>query len=178
MRDRFNEINDAYEKALLFLYLNRHGYNGLCRYNKSGKFNVPFGKCAKPYFPEFELHSFYVSSRTSEFICQDFKKTFSKLRKGDVVYCDPPYIHPSHAVSFTDFTSQGFAEDDQRTLATLAEKASDKGIPVLVSNHDTSVSREIYASAQVKSFKVRRRISSKVSKREAAAELLALYRGE
>ena len=51
-RKQFNSSVDIYERAILFLYMNRHGYNGLCRYNLKGIFNVPFGKYKKPYFPE------------------------------------------------------------------------------------------------------------------------------
>ena len=54
-RTAFNASTDTYQRAVLFLYLNRHGYNGLCRYNLRGEFNVPFGRYRKPYFPEAEL---------------------------------------------------------------------------------------------------------------------------
>ncbi|MCS5947276.1 Dam family site-specific DNA-(adenine-N6)-methyltransferase [Klebsiella pneumoniae subsp. pneumoniae] len=57
-RDEFNQSQDPLRRAVLFLYLNRHGYNGLCRYNLRGEFNVPFGRYKKPYFPEAELLSF------------------------------------------------------------------------------------------------------------------------
>ena len=55
LREEFNQSRDEFRRALLFLYLNRHGYNGLCRYNLRGEFNVPFGRYKKPYFPETEL---------------------------------------------------------------------------------------------------------------------------
>ena len=58
LRAAFNQCHEARERAALFLYLNRHGYNGLCRYNKKGGFNVPFGKYKAPYFPEAELWAF------------------------------------------------------------------------------------------------------------------------
>lgn len=54
IRQEFNystEITD-FMKAVYFLYLNRHGYRGLCRYNKSGHFNIPYGNYKNPYFPE------------------------------------------------------------------------------------------------------------------------------
>ncbi|HEM55533.1 MAG TPA: Dam family site-specific DNA-(adenine-N6)-methyltransferase, partial [Thermodesulfobium narugense] len=54
-RDLFNETKDDVLKSALFLYLSRHGYNGLVRYNKKGQFNVPFGRYEKPYFPEKEM---------------------------------------------------------------------------------------------------------------------------
>lgn len=55
LRDRFNHSKSALERACLFLFLNRHGFNGLCRFNLAGGFNVPFGRYEKPYFPEKEL---------------------------------------------------------------------------------------------------------------------------
>jgi len=58
LRSRFNQSTDPYERSLLLLYLNRHGYNGLCRYNKSGGYNVPFGRYKHPYFPSDELKYF------------------------------------------------------------------------------------------------------------------------
>ncbi len=54
IRQEFNystEITD-FMKAVYFLYLNRHCYRGLCRYNKSGHFNIPYGNYKNPYFPE------------------------------------------------------------------------------------------------------------------------------
>ncbi len=55
LRVEFNQCTDTYRRSLLFLYMNRHGFNGLCRYNKKGGFNVPFGSYKKPYFPEKEM---------------------------------------------------------------------------------------------------------------------------
>ena len=48
-REVFNTTDDCALKSALFIYMNRHGYNGLCRYNSQGKFNVPFGSYKKPY---------------------------------------------------------------------------------------------------------------------------------
>ena len=68
LRDRFNGSRDPWEKSALFLYLNRHGYNGLCRYNASGGFNVPFGRYRHPYFPQEEMSYFYQKSQSAQFI--------------------------------------------------------------------------------------------------------------
>ena len=175
-RDQFNLTDEAYEKALLFVYLNRHSYNGLCRYNKSGKFNVPFGRYKSPYFPELELHAFYVKASLAEIKCQTFESTFRAARHGDVIYCDPPYVPISATANFTDFTAQGFNEGAQRALAVEALRASEKGIPVVISNHATALSRELYRGAEIIEFSARRRISRNVDNRAEAAELLALYR--
>lgn len=62
-REEFNKSQDPFRRAVLFLYLNRYGYNGLCRYNLRGEFNVPFGRYKKPYFPEAELYHFAEKRR-------------------------------------------------------------------------------------------------------------------
>ena len=62
-RTEFNQSQDPFRRALLFLYLNRHGYNGLCRYNLRGEFNVPFGRYKRPYFPQDELYHFAKKRR-------------------------------------------------------------------------------------------------------------------
>ena len=93
IRQEFNystEITD-FMKAVYFLYLNRHGYRGLCRYNKSGHFNIPYGNYKNPYFPEKEIRAFAEKAQRATFICASFDETLAMLKAGDVVYCDPPY---------------------------------------------------------------------------------------
>ncbi|MDX2346929.1 MAG: Dam family site-specific DNA-(adenine-N6)-methyltransferase, partial [Legionella sp.] len=86
-RVAFNQIKiGSRRRAALFLYLNRHGYNGLCRYNLSGQYNVPFGRYVKPYFPDKELLFFYQKSQSAEFTTADFKQTFLNTKPGDIVY--------------------------------------------------------------------------------------------
>lgn len=86
LREEFNQTSDEYYRAILFLYLNRHGYNGLCRYSLSGKFNVPFGRYKKPYFPEEEMLFFAQKSQKAVFTCLPFEKVFSRARRGNVIY--------------------------------------------------------------------------------------------
>lgn len=86
LREEFNNTDDSYHRATLFLYLNRHGYNGLCRYNKSGGYNVPFGRYKKPYFPELEIEHLSHKLKKASFIVGDFEQAFDCLEKGDVVY--------------------------------------------------------------------------------------------
>lgn len=174
-RKAFNSSNDKYEKALLFLYLNRHCYNGLCRYNKSGVFNVPYGKYKSPYFPEYELHVFYIKSKHTKFYCESFIKTFKRAKNNSVIYCDPPYIPLSDTSNFTSYSTKQFTLDDQEALAIEARNIAQRGIPVLISNHDTKYSRKIYHGATLKKINVRRRISCNAYKRNDAKEILALF---
>lgn len=178
LRAEFNASNDHYFRSLVFLYMNRHGYNGLCRYNKSGGYNVPFGKYKRPYFPEIELNYFAEKSQKATFICEGYRDTFKRAKSGDVIYCDPPYVPLSKTASFTSYAGNGFGLDEQADLANAAEEVSaNHHVSVLISNHDTIWTRKIYEhSTKIKSIKVARTISQAASKRKKVAELLALYK--
>lgn len=177
LRAQFNKTTDIYEKSALFLYLNRHGYNGLCRYNRHGEFNVPFGKYKRPYFPEKEMFAFLEKCSQSEvkFCCQDFRKTMEEAKEGDVIYCDPPYVPLSPTANFTEYSGEGFTIKEQKILAETARNLMQKGIPVVISNHATEFTIEEYKSAQITSFSVRRSISCDGQNRHPAPELLALF---
>lgn len=178
-REEFNKTTDATRKASLFLYLNRHGYNGLCRYNSKGGFNVPFGRYKKPYFPASEMLAFHVKSKYARFVHLDFATVFSNLKIGDVVYCDPPYVPLSKSSNFTAYSAGGFDLEQQHLLAQLAKEARRKNIPVLISNHNTQFTRKAYKSADnIKRLQVRRFISCKGQQRKPASELLALFQSQ
>lgn len=175
LRERFNQTADKRQRALLFLYLNRHGYNGLCRYNAKGIYNVPFGRYQKPYFPESELQEFIEKAQTAEFLHADYRTVFAVARKGDVIYCDPPYVPISRTANFTSYSSGTFTEQDQRQLAELARETAERGIPVLISNHHNPLTLSIYTGAAIERFPVQRLISCQGNRRGRADELLALF---
>ena len=96
IRERFNE----HFEPLDFLFLNRAGFNGMIRFNRKGKFNIPF--CKKPN----RFAQSYVTRITNQvsqverileekdftFKCQAFEATIKEAGANDIVYCDPPYI--------------------------------------------------------------------------------------
>jgi DNA adenine methylase len=110
LRNAFNNTSDSKKRAALLLYLNRHAFNGLVRYNSKGLFNVPFGKYKRPYFPLEELRTFCrkTQSTDTEFQTADFRDVFPSLKTGDVVYCDPPYTPLSATASFTSYAGNAF----------------------------------------------------------------------
>jgi len=177
LRERFNQTRDLRLKAALFLYLNRHGYNGLCRYNLKGRFNVPFGRYDKPYFPEKEMLAFHQKSHRACFIHAEFDTTMRKVRCGDVVYCDPPYVPLNSTASFTAYSSGGFKWEQQVALAEWANRLSQRGIQVVISNHDIDSISRLYLTrgAQMEQYKVRRTISCRPSHRVKVDELLAIF---
>lgn len=126
--------------AVWFLYLNRHGYNGLCRYSKKTGFNVPFGHYKKPYFPEKEIVDFAEKAGNSEIICLPWQDTLSLVDFGDGVYCDPPYM----GENFTQYHADGFMDSDNEALAFALKDLNDiQGNPVTVSN--SLAAKELYA---------------------------------
>lgn len=180
LRKKFNTCRDEWERALLFLYLNRHGYNGLCRYNLKGGYNVPFGAYKNPYFPEDELKHFHSRIQNASLHCQDYGTFLDSWSdhpqiKQSVIYCDPPYIPLSQTANFTSYAGQRFTEAEQIRLAHYAEMLSRKGAIVLISNHDTPFTRKLYQKATLHSVSVTRSISCKGSSRQKIAELIACF---
>ncbi|WP_019520033.1 DNA adenine methylase [Faucicola boevrei] len=176
LRDEFNDSNDIVKKSALFIYLNRHAFNGLCRYNRKGGFNVPFGRYKSPYYPKAELQSFVNKSPRMQFFCGDFAQIFSKVSQDDVIYCDPPYMPLNKTSSFTSYAKDGFNFDDQIRLATLAKDFIHQSQGVLISNHDTEQTRLLYQGAVIKTVQVQRNISAKGSSRQKVGEILAIYK--
>lgn len=175
LREAFNQTKDSRYKAALFLYLNKHGYNGLCRYNANGVYNVPFGRYKKPYFPAKEMSCFYQKAKNAVFTQHDFATVMKKAKPGDVIYCDPPYVPLSTTSNFTSYSAQGFGFKEQKKLARLAVKVASQGVSVLISNHETEFTKEAYKMAGIISFPVQRYISCDGSKRNKVGELLALF---
>ena len=176
LRKDFNVCNNPRQRAAMFLYLNRHGYNGLCRYNQKGIYNVPFGRYIKPYFPRTEMRYFHAKSQQATFIHSDFRRTFEEAKPGDLIYCDPPYAPIEQNSNFSSYTSKKFGEAEQVTLAQLAMDCANRGITVVISNHDTEFTRHHYRYSEIQSFPVKRWISCHSENRIAVQELLAVFR--
>lgn len=176
LRAKFNQCLVPRERAALFLYLNRHGYNGLCRYNQTGGYNVPFGRHSRPYFPNKEMIFFHEKCQQAVFLHSDFRQTFDLAKPGDIIYCDPPYVPLSASANFSSYTDKEFGEKDQIELAELAMQNVNRGITVIISNHDTAFTRHHYQQAEIVSFPVKRYISCNALKRLPVQELLAIFR--
>jgi DNA adenine methylase len=96
--------------------------------------------------------------------------------QGDVIYCDPPYVPLSVTANFTSYAPDAFGFAQQKALAEKARECAARGVPVVISNHDTAESRALYQGAEIHTFEVQRFISSKASTRGNAPELLAIFR--
>ena len=178
LRREFNSSADEYRKACLFVYLNRHCFNGLMRYNASGVFNTPFGRYRSPVVPEESMRRFLIVLGKAQFMESDFRPVVSLSGKGDFVYADPPYV-PVGKTGFTTYAKGGFSINDHYDLARLCEEAAARGAVVVVSNHDNDATRKIYSNASaIHTLMVKRTISGTGDSRNAAAELLAVYGGQ
>lgn len=173
-RKIFNARNrDDISRAAIFLYLNRHCFNGICRYNQQGQFNVPYGKYKAPYFPEAEIRFFAEKAKKATFLCCDFSEALEMAVAGDVIYCDPPYIPVSSTADFTHYHTDGFSADQQFRLARLLARAAENGCHVVASNSDTSISRDLYSRFTLHSITAPRSISCKSDGRKSIGEIIA-----
>jgi DNA adenine methylase len=169
-REEFNTTCDVFRKSLLFVWLNRHCFNGLCRYNASGKFNVPYGKYKSVYFPETEILYFGQKLQNAELLNCDFGEVFDKIVDQDcVVYCDPPYDPISTTSSFVGYAGNAFGKKEQQELANRVFDCV--GI-VVASNANTPFVRKIYKAAKMKSINVQRNISQKSASRVKVKEVV------
>ncbi len=179
LREEFNTCNDTHRKAILFVYLNRHCFNGICRYNSTGGFNVPMGRnVTRPYFPREEFESFIARSDQFTIRSSDFRKIFEGIKQGDVVYADPPYFPTSATSNFDTYQAEGFGLKDHLDLAKCAHDASYKGATVIISNHYNWYTSELYGkmyNAKIKKISVARTISCNGDERKAIEEVIAIF---
>lgn len=167
-RERFNELmhagkSDSQESAALFYFLNRTGYNGLCRFNSKGEFNVPFGSYKTITYAK-SFPAFRDAFADWDFTTGDFADI--PLKRDDFVYADPPYD-----VEFTAYAQGGFSWEDQtRTAETLAKHRG----PVVLVNQSTPRIEALYKGLgyDVRYLDAPRRISCN-GDRTPAKEILA-----
>lgn len=164
LRNTFNKSTDGLERGELFYALNKTCFNGLSRYNRSGVFNVPWGKRTVELRRDFSEYVPVVFEW--KIVSGDFGKILSRIFEDDFVYVDPPYDD-----TFADYATGGFDWAAQERLA--AQLATHPG-PVVASNSATPRVLNLY---HAHGFKVDvigapRRISAN-GNRNAVIEMLA-----
>lgn len=178
LRQKFNtnrETLPSVECAALFIYLNRHCYNGLMRYNLSGKFNVGFGDYKRPYLPIRELIHLAGKATSTRFIHCAFSDTIALAGIGDVIFCDPPYEPLPNTEGFTSYSSGRFTMSHQEALVTHLKAARERGARAVITNSSAPLIVELYRDngLMVSPLLARRSISSKASTREYANDIIA-----
>ena len=178
------DVADMYTPGLaaMLIFLNRTGFNGLFRLNRSGGFNVPAGRYTNPRIcDEAHLRSVAAALATPgvTIALQPFDRTLDDAGAGDFVYCDPPYAPLSRTSSFANYTADGFTAFDQRRLQQKVVAACKRGAHVVVSNSSAAEILGAYttteaqrAGLQVRPVSARRAINSKASSRGPINELI------
>ena len=137
-RELFNSksLNEI-DNTTLFFFLNRTCFNGLYRVNKSGKFNVPFGKYATPTI--CDSATIYADSKLLQrvdIMTGDFEQTFTKIVGNTFFYFDPPYRPLSNTSSFNDYTKEDFNDNAQIRLKLFCDRLNNAGVDFMLSNSD------------------------------------------
>ena len=164
------------EVASRFIFLNHTGFNGLYRVNKSGQFNVPFGRYSNPIIcDEDNLRRVSDALRDTIITHQDYKNVLKTAQGGDFIYFDPPYYPISATSSFTSYTAEGFLEKEQAELRDTFVKLHEKGCFVMLSNSDTPLINKLYSGLDgitINKITASRAINSKGTGRGKITEVL------
>ncbi len=173
--DRTEEYKNwsSVKKASRFIYLNRTCFNGMYRVNSKGEFNVPFGHYKNPrILDENNLINCSNLLQRTEIKHADFSDILKKVKKGDFVYFDPPYVPLSETSSFTSYTKDGFDMDMQFKLRDVCDELESMGVKFLLSNSDTKLVNELYENYNIKKVFASRQINANADGRGKITEVL------
>ncbi|MCC6731035.1 MAG: DNA adenine methylase [Chthonomonadales bacterium] len=179
IRDKDASTLDIAARAARVIYLNKTCYNGLYRENRSGRFNVPFGRHRRPAIvDEANLRAAARVLQGVEIRTAPFSEVLAEPRKDDMVYLDPPY-HPVSATSrFTAYHHTGFGEADQTRLRDVFDDLTNRGTYAMLSNSDTPLIRQLYShyggdrDGDVECVFATRTVNSKADARGKVPELI------
>jgi DNA adenine methylase len=159
--------------AARMIYLNRTGFNGLYRVNSKGGFNVPFGRHKKPRICNQEnLRAVSKALQGVELLEAPFEEAARRVRRGDFVYCDPPYVPLSSTAFFVAYSQGGFDLEDQERLALSFERLAKKGAKVMLSNSSAPWVTRRYKGKHIHQVLAVRNVNSKVDQRGPVAEVI------
>jgi len=176
---REQEPRAPVEIAARMIFLNKTCFNGLYRVNRKGGFNVPHGRYKTPRILDYDTlvaASHALSDATLR--NADFEVACEPAKAGDFVYFDPPFQPLSKTSSFTSYTANDFSEDDQVRLKECADRLSERGVHVMISNSPHPLIRGLYRGSahfvqyQLDEVPARRMINSKGDGRGEIAELV------
>ena len=164
-----------YVRAGRMIYLNKACFNGLYRVNSKGYFNVPSGKKkAVNCFDKktFDNLNLFFKNRKPVITSIDFEEAVKNAKAGDFVYFDPPYDTWEEKNSFTSYDKNAFGKEEQVRLAKVFKELSDKGVYVMLSNHNTKFINELYKGFHMTVVPAKRMINSKADGRGEVEEVI------
>ena len=161
------------ERAARIIYLNKTCFNGLYRENRKGEFNSPFGSYENPNIcDEDNIRSVATTLQDVDVGSRDFSVAAKLVRRGDLVYCDPPYDPISKTAGFTGYSKGGFGVDSQEALAKTVVTLAQKGVHVILSNSLTPLTRELYKGFYISKVFAKRLVNSRADRRGVVSEAL------
>lgn len=180
LRERYNNklVKTEYdtELAALFVFLNKHCFNGLYRVNAKGLFNVPYNNSKRESINNESIIAISEYLKNVKIMQGDFEKACDDAQRGDFVFFDSPYA-PLNPTSFESYTKEGFDIESHKRLANLFEKLTDKGCYCMLTNHNTEFINDLYGNKGYKMdvVSVKRMINSNASKRVGEEVIIYNY---
>ena len=180
LRERFNDklMKSEYdvELAALFVFINKHCFNGLYRVNGKGLFNVPYNNNRKASVDEKAILNVSKYLQGVTIIDGDFEEACQEAKKGDFVFIDSPYA-PLNPTSFESYTKEGFDIESHKRLANLYDELTDRGCFCMLTNHNTELINELYGNKgyTIDVVRVKRMINSDASNRVGEEVIICNY---
>ena len=186
LRTKYNEsiplINDhlRMRNAVLFIFLNKTGFNGLYRVNKSGLYNVPMGKYKSPCIcDETTIRNVSNVLQNVKITSGDYSGCLDFINSDTFVYLDPPYRPISSTASFAAYDKDTFGDNQQKELKLFIDKCVAKGAVFALSNSDPKnldpnddFFDDLYKDYIIERVEARRNINCKGSGRSKINEII------
>ena len=147
------------ELAVLFVFLNKHCFNGLYRVNGRGLFNVPYNNSVRESCSKESIMAVSQSLQKVKIMKGDFQNACDLAEKGDFVFIDSPYA-PLNPTSFESYTKEGFDIESHRRLADVFRELTERGCYCMLTNHNTDFINQLYADFNKVVVDVKRMINS------------------
>lgn len=162
------------QQASRLIYLNRTCFNGIYRVNQQGQFNVPRGSKNKVVIESDDFESISNLLDGAELVTGDFAALVCRAKKGDFVFCDPPYTVRHNYNGFRKYNEVLFSWADQERLASALLRAARRGAKVLCTNANHESVRELYDQPEFELQVLSRHsaISADSSRRSSFEELI------
>ena len=180
IREHYNDklMRSEYdvELAALFVFINKHCFNGLYRVNGKGLFNVPYNNSRRVSIDEEAIMAASEYLKGVTIIDGDFEQACKNAKKGDFVFIDSPYA-PLNPTSFESYTKEGFDIESHKRLAKLYNELTARGCYCMLTNHNTELINELYGNKDYKIdvVSVKRMINSDASNRVGEEVIICNY---
>lgn len=174
--DKLMKAEYDVELAALFVFINKHCFNGLYRVNGKGLFNVPFNNSRRTSVDEGSIMEISKYLQGITITDGDFEEACKGAKKGDFVFIDSPYA-PLNPTSFEAYTKEGFDIESHKRLARLYDELTARGCFCMLTNHNTRLINELYGGKgyTIDVVSVKRMINSDASNRVGEEVIIYNY---